>query len=74
MNRKSQGLVGGLVGVFIFAIVATALIPTVADQTALAINGGTTNLSSTDQTLLALWPTFIVIGGLIAIIAAVGLS
>jgi hypothetical protein len=75
--RKAQGLVGGLIGVFIFAIIATALIPVIADQVNIATgnsNTSLTNLSTTDITLLELWPTFIVIGGLIAIIAAVGLS
>jgi cell division protein FtsX len=69
--RKAQGLVGGLIGIFIFAIIATALLPTIADQVNTAQGG---NLTSTDDTLLGLWPTFIVIGGLIAILAAVGLS
>jgi hypothetical protein len=72
MDKKGQGtLIAGLIGVFIFAIVATALLPTIADQV-VAAQGG--NLSSTDDTLLGLWPTFIVIGGLVAILAAVGLS
>jgi ABC-type antimicrobial peptide transport system permease subunit len=75
MDKKGQGtLVGGLIGIFIFAIIATALIPTVADQIQTATNSGSTNLSSTDRTLMQLWPTFIIIGGLIAILAAVGLG
>lgn len=72
MNKKGQiSIVASLIGIFIFAIVATALLPTIADQIAAAQGG---NLSSTDDTLLGLWPTFIIIGGLLAILAAVGLS
>lgn len=76
MDKKAQGtLVMGLLGVFIFAIIATALLPTLGDQIDLAKNGsGVSNLSSTDEALLDLWPTFIIIGGLIAILAAVGLG
>jgi hypothetical protein len=76
MDKKAQGtLVAGLIGIFVFAIIATALIPTVADQINVATNGtGVSNLTSTDKTLLNLWPTFIIIGGLLAILAAVGLS
>lgn len=72
MNKKGQiSIVSSLIGIFIFAIVATALLPTIADQINAAQGG---NLSSTDDTLLGLWPTFIIIGGLLAILAAVGLS
>lgn len=72
MDKKAQGtLVVSLIGVFIFAIVATALLPTIADQVNSAQGG---NLSSTDDALLDLWPTFIIIGGLLAILASVGLS
>lgn len=76
MDKKAQGsLVVALIGVFIFAIVATALLPTIADQIHTATNGtGASNLSSTDKSLINLWPTFIIIGGLLAILAAVGLS
>ena len=76
MNKKGQiSIVSSLIGIFIFAIVATALLPTIADQINVATNGsGPSNLSSTDKTLLELWPTFIIIGGLLAILAAVGLS
>lgn len=70
-KRGQVTLVGGLIGVFIFAIIASALLPTIADQVNAAQGG---NLTATDDTLLGLWPTFIVIGGLIAILAAVGLS
>lgn len=34
---------------------------------------GDSNLSATDRVLLDLWPTFIIIGGLLVILAAVGL-
>jgi hypothetical protein len=34
---------------------------------------GSSNLSTTDDTLLSLWPTFIVIGGLLAVLGAAGL-
>ncbi len=72
INDSGQvSIVASLIGVFIFAIVATALLPTIADQVTAAQGG---NLSTTDDTLLGLWPTFIVIGGLLAILAAVGLS
>lgn len=72
MEKKAQGtLVVALIGVFIFAIVATALLPTIADQVTAAQGG---NLSTTDDALLDLWPTFIIIGGLLAILAAVGLT
>jgi hypothetical protein len=76
MNKKGQiTIVSSLIGIFVFAIVATALLPTIADQINLAAgNASTTNLSTTDRTLLELWPTFIIIGGLLAILAAVGLS
>ena len=73
-NRERKGqvsLVASLIGVFIFAIVATALLPTIADQVAAAKGG---NLSTTDDALITLWPTFIIIGGLLAILASVGLQ
>jgi len=71
-NRKAQQpLVTALIGVFIFAIVATALLPTIADQVTAAQGG---NLSNTDDDLLDLWPTFIVISGLLVILGATGLS
>lgn len=72
MKHKAQmSVVAALIGVFIFAIIATALLPTIADQVTSAQGG---NLSSTDDALLELWPTFIIIGGLLAILSAVGLS
>lgn len=78
MNKKAQiSIVASLIGIFIFAIVATALLPTIADQINIATandNTSASNLSGTDMTLLNLWPTFIIIGGLLAILAAVGLS
>ena len=75
MDRKAQtSLIGGLIGVFLFAIVATALLPTIGDSVGfLTENASDTNLSSTERNLLDLWPTFIIIGGLLAILAAVGL-
>lgn len=75
MYKRGQGtLVGGLIGVFIFAIIATALLPSVADNIDVAVGNLTeSNLTSTDQTIMRLWPTFIIIGGLIAILGAVGL-
>lgn len=75
MNKKGQvTIVSSLIGIFIFVIVATALLPTLANEISSATNSGVTNLSGTDQTLLRLWPTFIIIGGLLAILTAVGLS
>lgn len=78
MDRKAQGtLVMGLLGVFIFAIIATAILPTLGDQIASTTgdgNAAATNLSGTDTTILQLWPTFIIIGGLLAILASVGLT
>lgn len=75
MNKRGQGaLVGGLIGVFIFAIIASALLPVVSDNIFVAVgNLSESNLTSTDQTIMQLWPTFIIIGGLMAILAAVGL-
>ncbi len=78
MKKNERGQVAvlatGIIGLFIFVIVATALLPALANQVSADINGGVTNLSTTDQTLLRLWPTMVVIGGLIAILAAIGLG
>jgi uncharacterized protein YqhQ len=75
MDKKGQiSIVASLIGIFIFAIIATALLPVIGDEIFKATNSGSTNLSTTDQTLMKLWPTFIIIGGLLAILAAVGLS
>lgn len=70
-HEAQMSVVSALIGVFIFAIIATALLPTIADQVTSAQGG---NLSATDDALLELWPTFIIIGGLLAILAAVGLA
>lgn len=69
-------MITGIIGVFIFVIVAAALLPSMGDQISTATadgNTANTNLSSTDVTIMELWPTFIIIGGLLAVLAAVGL-
>jgi hypothetical protein len=64
----SGGLVGGIIGIIVFSVIATALLPTIADQVNMAQGG---DISTTDDTMLGLWPTIIVIGGLISILAAI---
>lgn len=78
MDKRAQAtLVVGILGVFVFVIVAAALLPVMGDQIAVATvdgNAAASNLSSADITILELWPTFVIIGGLIAVLMAVGLK
>ena len=78
MDKKAQiSIVASFMTVFVFAIVASVLVGPLGDEVFRATDvnsGGTGNLSSTDATLLRLWPTFFISGILLAILALVGLS
>lgn len=63
--RGGGVLVASLITLFVFSIVATAILPTIADQITSTQRG---DLSSTNDTLLAIWPTFIMLLGLIALL------
>lgn len=65
-------LVSSIVGIFVFVIVAVALLP-ILTGTIEEVSSGA-NLSKTDEEVLGLWPVFIIMGVLLATLAAVGLS
>jgi len=66
-DRKGQST-KGLVGILVAVIVAVNLLPLIADAIA-----GATNLTASQETILAIVPTFIVLGVLFMVAKKTGL-
>jgi uncharacterized membrane protein YccC len=65
-NIDESSIVGLIVGALVGVVVAVALLPTIANQSStLAVNA---DLDDASQTLVRLWPLFVVIGVFMAII------
>ena len=63
---QEGSIIGLVVGALVGIVVAVALIPTIANQTAdLEENA---NLSTAEQSLVGLWPLLIIVGVMMAII------
>lgn len=61
-----SSIVGLIVGALVGVVVAVALIPTIANQTATLETNA--DLDTSEQTLVGLWPLFIIVGVMMAII------
>lgn len=60
-NVLESGLVGMIIGALLAVVVAAALLPTIAENT-VGLENNNSDLDSTEQTVIGLWPLFVVLG------------
>lgn len=65
---NESGIIGLIVGSLVGVVVAVALIPTIANQTATLELDTAGDLDTTEETLIGLWPLLIVLGVMLAIL------
>jgi len=60
-EMAESSIIGLIIGALVGVVISVALLPTIGSQVTLLENDST-NFSSTETTLIGLWPLFIIIG------------
>lgn len=67
-NIDESSIAGMLVGALVGVVVAGALLPVIANQTAVLETDSAGDLDTNEETLIGLWPLLIIVGVMMAII------
>jgi hypothetical protein len=71
--KKGMVSIATIIAIFLFIVIATALLPTVADQT-IGIDPDASNITGVNYTLISLVPLFYIIGLLLVVLGAFKVS